>query len=130
MSQPANSVPSSPAQAAYIIKMFPRLSETFILNEVLELERQGFLLHIFSLKQPVDGVMHAQTKLVRSPVTYLPEKLRDGPLRIALAQLYVWRRYPRAWRHTLRNTLRRARAGGDSGNLILFCQACCVIREM
>jgi glycosyltransferase involved in cell wall biosynthesis len=130
MSQPANSVPASPAQVAYIIKMFPRLSETFILNEVLELERQGFLLHIFSLKQPVDGVMHAQTKLVRSPVTYLPEKLRDGPLRIALAQLYVWRRYPRAWRHTLRNTLRRARAGGDSGNVILFCQACCVIREM
>jgi len=129
MTQAANSVPSSPIQVAYIIKMFPRLSETFILNEVLELERQGFLLHIFSLKQPVDGVMHAQTKLVRSPVTYLPEKFRDGPLRIALALLCVWRRYPRAWRHTLRNTLRRARSGGDS-NVILFCQACCLIREM
>ena len=31
----------------YVLKMFPRLSETFILNEILELERQGVSLHIF-----------------------------------------------------------------------------------
>src|SRR5438105_3005309 len=120
----------APAAVGYVIKMFPRLSETFILNEVLELERQGLKLHIFSLKSPVETVFHSQTKQVRSPITYLPERICEAPLRIAQAQFYVWRRHRRAWRHTLRNAIRRARSGGDAGNLISFCQACCVVREL
>jgi len=40
---------AGPVEVGYIAKMFPRLSETFILNEVLELERQGLKLRIFSL---------------------------------------------------------------------------------
>ncbi len=117
-------------EVAYVVKMFPRLSETFILNEVLELERQGLGLRIFSLKRPADPVQHAQAQRVRSPVIYLPEAIHHSPIRIALAQLQVWRKYPRTWRHTLRNTLRRARSEGGSSNLTAFCQACCIIREM
>src|SRR5436309_12542235 len=33
-------------QIGYVLKMFPRLSETFIRNEILELERQGLGLRI------------------------------------------------------------------------------------
>ena len=117
-------------RVGYIIKMFPRLSETFILNEILELEQQGLALRIFSLKRPVDSVFHEQTQRVRSPVSYLPERFREGPLRLARAHLHVWRNYRRPWRHTLRNTLRRARAGSDSGNMAAFGQACCLVREM
>jgi len=61
---------------AYILKMFPRFSETFILSEILELERQGFDLRIFSLKKPDDGRFHADLARVRAPVTYVPEHLR------------------------------------------------------
>jgi len=89
--------PCRPTQVAYIIKMFPRLSETFILNEVLELERQGLDLRIFSLKRPVDSVFHAQAKLVRAPVTYLPETVGMALLTIARAHFFVWRKYPRPW---------------------------------
>jgi glycosyltransferase involved in cell wall biosynthesis len=130
MSRAANSEHFASVRVGYVIKMFPRLSETFILNEVLELERQGLSLHIFSLKRPVDSVMHAQTKLVRSQVTYLPETLKETPLRIARGQLHVWRRYSRPWRHTFQNTLRRVRTSGDTSNFIGFCQACCLIAEM
>ena len=43
---------------AYVLKTFPKLSETFILNEILELERQGLELHIFSLREaPKRGCM-------------------------------------------------------------------------
>jgi glycosyltransferase involved in cell wall biosynthesis len=119
-----------PTRVGYIIKMFPRLSETFILNEVLELERQGVALHIFSLKRPVDRVFHEQAKLVRSPVTYLPESVFQAPLGILRAQFHVWSNFPRSWRHCLRNALRRVRAGGDSGTWLAFCQACCLIREL
>jgi len=125
-----NQGPTGPVEVGYVIKMFPRLSETFILNELLELERQGLALRIFSLKHPVDGVFHAQAQLVRSPIHYLPERIVHAPWRIASAQLRVWRRYRRPWRHTLRNALRRMRAEGDSGNLVAFCQACCLVREL
>jgi glycosyltransferase involved in cell wall biosynthesis len=130
MSGQVDGHPFSAVRVGYVLKMFPRLSETFILNEVLELERQGVALRIFSLKRPVDRVMHSQMQLVCSPVTYLPERLRDAPLRIAQAQLYVWQRHPRAWRHTLHHALHRVRFGRDRGNLLLFFQACCLVREM
>lgn len=110
----------------YIIKMFPRLSETFILNEVLELEAQGLELRIFSLKRPVDKVFHAEAGRVKSPIVYLPESLWRSPLQVAAGQVGAWRRFPRAWRHLFRNTYRRAR----SGDLLAFSQACCIVRHL
>jgi glycosyltransferase involved in cell wall biosynthesis len=130
MSDLPNQGPTGPVEVGYVIKMFPRLSETFILNEVLELERQGLPLRIFSLKKPVDEVFHAHARLVRSPIHYLPERILHGPWKIARGQVHVWRRHRRPWRHTLRNALRRMRADGDSGNLMAFCQACCIVREL
>jgi glycosyltransferase involved in cell wall biosynthesis len=57
---------------AYLVKTFPRLSETFILNEVLELERQGLALEIFSIKRPADERNHPSLARVQATVTYLP----------------------------------------------------------
>lgn len=59
----------------YLVKTFPKLSETFILNEILELERQGVKLHIFSLRSPNDAVHHPAVAQVKSPVTYIPSIL-------------------------------------------------------
>jgi colanic acid/amylovoran biosynthesis glycosyltransferase len=56
---------------AYILKMYPRFSETFVLSELLELERQGATLRIFSLKEPDDGIFHGDVALVRGKVTYV-----------------------------------------------------------
>src|SRR5215469_10388687 len=56
---------------AYLVKTFPKLSETFILNEILELERQGLELHIFSLRQPTEAKVHPGVAEVRAPVTYV-----------------------------------------------------------
>src|SRR5215469_9848262 len=72
-----------PVRVGYALKMFPRLSETFILNEVLELERQGLSLKIFSIKRPADAVVHAQSGKVRAPISYLPENFYGAPLRVA-----------------------------------------------
>src|SRR5436189_1832002 len=121
---------TTPIRIGYVIKMFPRLSETFILNEILELEQQGLAVRIFSLKRPVDTVLHEQTKYVSSPISYLPEKFQQAPFRVVRSHLHVWRHYRKPWRHTLRNTLRRTRAGTDSGNMVALGQACCLIREM
>ena len=60
----------------YLLKTYPRLSETFILNEILELERQGVSLHIFSLRQPPrDMKFHPAVEKVKAKVTYIPTLL-------------------------------------------------------
>jgi glycosyltransferase involved in cell wall biosynthesis len=58
---------------AYILKMFPRLSETFILNEMLELERLGVDITIISLKKPNEGKFHPQLSNLKAPVYYLDD---------------------------------------------------------
>lgn len=113
-----------------LLKMFPRLSETFILNEILELERQGVRLHIFSLKRPADSVSHSQAKSVRSPITYLPEKIYQAPVRVACALAHVALKYRRNWWHMLRILARRFRRDRDAGSFQSFWQACCLIHEM
>lgn len=64
------SEPGSP-RIGYVLKMYPRFSETFILTEVLALEEQGAELEIFSLRSPVDGRFHEALAKVHAPVTYL-----------------------------------------------------------
>lgn len=62
----------SPVRVGYVLKRFPRLSETFILNELLQLERMGVEVEIFSLLRPPQEPHHAMLKELRAPVTYLP----------------------------------------------------------
>jgi glycosyltransferase involved in cell wall biosynthesis len=61
----------------YLLKTFPKLSETFILNEILELERQGLQLHIFSLRHPKDSQHHAAVEQIKAPITYIPSVLPE-----------------------------------------------------
>ena len=62
----------SDARVAYVLKVYPRYSETFILNELLAHERAGVPLEIFSLRPPGDGRFHEAIGLVRAPVSYVP----------------------------------------------------------
>jgi colanic acid/amylovoran biosynthesis glycosyltransferase len=68
---PAGVRPTEPV-TAYVLKMYPRFSETFILGELLARERAGERLEVVSLRQPVDGRFHAALAQLRAPVTYLP----------------------------------------------------------
>ena len=56
---------------AYLVKGWPRLSETFILNEVIALERRGIPLRIFSIKDPNNEPVHNKVAGVRASVTYI-----------------------------------------------------------
>ncbi|MEM7063976.1 MAG: glycosyltransferase [Cyanobacteria bacterium P01_B01_bin.77] len=66
----------------FLLKTYPKLSETFILNEILELERQGLNLHIFSLRRPSESCIHPGIHQVNAPVTYLPSLLPEYNLAI------------------------------------------------
>jgi glycosyltransferase involved in cell wall biosynthesis len=93
---------------AVVVKGYPRLSETFIAQEILGLERRGLALTIVSLRHPTDPAVHRMHRLIRAPVLYLPEYLYQEPVRVLRAwwQVRRWPSYQAARRLWLRD-LRR-----------------------
>ena len=82
-----------PRPVAVVVKGYPRLSETFIAQEILALERRGIELVIVSLRHPTDPFTHPVHAEIRSPVHYLPEYLHEAPGRVLRAWWTV-RRLP------------------------------------
>ena len=70
-----------------IVKGYPRLSETFIAQEIHALEARGLDLNIASLRRPTDPAFHPLHNEISAPVLYLPEYLYLDPLRL----LRAWR---------------------------------------
>lgn len=58
-------------KVAYVVKRYPRFSETFIVNELLAHEQAGLDIEIFSLRPPVDTHFQDLISQVRAPLTYL-----------------------------------------------------------
>ncbi len=57
---------------ALLVRTWPKLSETFILEEVLGLERLGVDLRLYALAPPADTVVHDAVSRVRAPVVHVP----------------------------------------------------------
>ena len=76
---------------AVVVKGYPRLSETFIAQEILGLEERGVAQRIFSLRHPTDPARHPMHERIAAPVHYLPEYAHEEPLR-------AWRGWRRARR--------------------------------
>lgn len=93
--------PRASERVGYLLKCFPRISETFILNEVLELERQGADLRIYSLNRPQEALRHRVASGVRSPIEYLPFPLLPATPRYLLAHLALFLRRPFRYLATL-----------------------------
>ncbi|MBA1143562.1 glycosyltransferase family 4 protein [Mesorhizobium neociceri] len=80
-----------------VLKGYPRLSETFIAQELLGLERAGFDLILFALRRPTDAKRHPVHDEIKAPVHYLPEYLHREPWRVlrslfaCLPRLGFWR---------------------------------------
>ncbi len=67
---------------AFVLKGYPRLSETFIAEEILGLEQMGFDLRLVALRRPTDDRVHPVHRAIRAPVSYLPEYLHQEPWRV------------------------------------------------
>ena len=81
----------------YVLKRFPRLSETFVASELIELERQGEQLVVFAVSRPEEPVRHAFVDELRAPIVYLPHRPLREPVRVARALARVLRRDGRGW---------------------------------
>ena len=113
---------------AVVVKGWPRLSETFIAQELLALENAGHKFEIWSLRFPTDKKTHPLHDRLKANVRYLPEYLHNEPSRV-LSGLWAARRLPgfrkalQIWRSDFardrsRNRIRR------------FGQACVMASEL
>jgi glycosyltransferase involved in cell wall biosynthesis len=91
-----------------MVKMFPKLSETFILEEVLGLERAGLPLRLYALRPPTDAIVHPAAARVRAPVTLVPQ-LPAQPGTFAVRHLRLFVGAPLRYCATVFAALRRGR---------------------
>ena len=109
----------SSGSIGYFVKGFPRLSESFIANEILQLERLGKHVTVFAGAHGDDLAAPVLTEL-QSPLAYLPKAGSVSKssllswLRIVVpaygpAHLRLLRRNPRGWFRALGRALAFAR---------------------
>jgi glycosyltransferase involved in cell wall biosynthesis len=108
----------------YLVSAWPRLSETFILNEVISIERLGVSLRIFSIKNPEVGLVHASVGQVRAEVTCLAHA-RHWWFAL-LPSLRLVMRDPSRYCRALFQAVRLRRMGGRKR----FCQAVCLADKL
>lgn len=60
---------------AMILKGYPRISETFISNEIRLLEKRGVKIHIISMRKPREDFTHKSISEIKAKVSYLPSTL-------------------------------------------------------
>lgn len=113
---------------AVILKGYPRLSETFIAQELLELERAGYDLHLYSLRHPTDKRRHPVHDEIKANVTYLPEYLYQEAFRVLRAWLAV-RRLP-GYREAIRVWLKDLRRDPSANRIRRFGQSLVLAAEL
>lgn len=113
---------------AFVLKGYPRLSETFIANEIRALEERGLDIRIVSLRQPTDAKRHPVHEEIRAAVLYLPEYLYSAPGRVIRAWWHV--RRCRRYRECLRTWLRDLRRDPSPNRVRRFGQALVLAHEL
>src|SRR5512138_118033 len=73
-------------QIGYLLRSYPRLSQTFVLNEILALEQIGVSIQIFALINPREKIVQTQVDQVRAPVQYLDNTMQPRSLRNVLRE--------------------------------------------
>jgi glycosyltransferase involved in cell wall biosynthesis len=94
-----------------VLKGYPRLSETFIAQELLALEQRGLSLVLYALRHPTESRRHPIHDAIAAPVHYLPEYLHRELRRVFRAWRLA-RRQPgyRAARSAFWRDLKRDRS--------------------
>lgn len=113
---------------AVVVKGWPRLSETFIAQELVALEEMGHHLDIWSLRFPTDKKRHPLHDRLKADVRYLPEYLHQEPVRVLRGLLRNLIR-PGFWR-AFGLWLKDLRRDATRNRVRRFGQACVLATEM
>ncbi len=84
-------------RVGYLLRMYPRFSQTFVVNEIQALERLGTEVLIASLRLPNEGIFHESVTKVRAQATYLEDRFLGCMRSQVAAQWGFFRRSPRKY---------------------------------
>ncbi len=86
-----------PPTLCMVLKGYPRISETFISNEILLLESLGFHTHIMSMRHPREAFTHAGVKNIKASVDYLPSTILNHLLPLGYHNLMLALKKPKVY---------------------------------
>jgi glycosyltransferase involved in cell wall biosynthesis/peptidoglycan/xylan/chitin deacetylase (PgdA/CDA1 family) len=108
---PSPPQPGERPAVAYVMSRFPKLSETFILTEILALERRGVRVEVYPLLRERSPLVHPDAGALAARAHYLPFLSAA----VLGSQLHWLRRRPREYLRALRDV-----AVGTLGSLNFF----------
>lgn len=108
---------------AYILKGYPRISETFISNEILLLEKLGFTMRLFPMRQPRESFCHASVKEIQARVDYLPTELLADFYHLLRPNIFLAAKKPKQFRETLQTAAQGISKGKELATLKHLLQA-------
>jgi len=113
-----------------ILKGYPRISETFISNEILLLEKMGFPIHLFSMRRPRENFTHQSVNRIQAAVDYLPETLLRPLPRLLAHNCRLAAQRPRVYARALEIALRRLSRTHKSATLKHLFQAGYLVQRL
>ena len=120
--------PNGGGRTAIVVKGYPRLSETFIAQEILGLQQRGQRQLIVSLRHPTDRKVHAINRQIAADVLYLPEYLHDEPARVFRA--WRWARTQPEYGRVFAAFLQDLKRDRSRNRVRRFGQALVLTREL
>lgn len=90
----------------YVIRMYPQTSETFVVNEIRQLERMGTRVAIASCREPVEVVSHRSVEEVTAPIDYGFDPLTHHLFAVAADCVRQLRSSPRRFLATAASAVR------------------------
>ena len=121
---------SNPPVLGMILKGYPRISETFISNEIHLLEKLGFAIHLFSMRQPRESFSHDSVQKIRATVDYLPETLIKPLPRLLYHNLRLAAKKPRIYGAALKTAYHRFLRTRKSATLKHLLQAGYLVQRL
>jgi glycosyltransferase involved in cell wall biosynthesis len=107
-----------------VLKGYPRISETFISNEILLLEEMGIPICIFSMRHPRESFCHASVQQIKARVDYLPTELFEDFNRLLFAAVLQAVRYPDRFCAALQKSGERFARTRSMGTIKHLLQGC------
>ena len=94
-----------------LVKIYPKLSETFILEEILGLERLGLSLRLYALAPATDAIIHPAVARVCAPLVTVPASARGHVRSFISRHAQLLRAAPLRYLGSLAVALARGRQG-------------------
>ncbi len=122
---------SSLGTIGFVLKGYPRVSETFIAQEIYELEQLGFDIHIFSLKEAREPERQPIVAKIRATVTYIPE-FRSGFSDSAFSEFLnafagALKANPLVLLQSFAKAVQQSLQNGNKDSIHLFFRACWLV---